>query len=400
MKAVHITTIDMGGAFKAVVRLNEALNREGMESVVLFRNCLSSSAGGEEFLKSPMAKLVSKSRNLINGLFANGSVDCDILSSDLSESPLVLEADVIFIHWVNSFLSTKAISALIDIGKPVVIFCHDMWHFTGGCHVDGGCGGFADGCADCKKAGRLRKRVREQARIKAEYSSRPNVILAGPGRSIIEDIRKSLVGRNARVEYIPNTIDKNVFFRTHKTEALRQLGIPGDKPVILAGAVNMGRDNANKGGRYLIEALRELDDDEVFVILLGRMDEEDSLLIRQEHISLGYVEDEDRMRLIYNAADVTVVPSLQESFGLMVCESMACGTPVAAFPAGGIVDQIDHKINGYLADMCDPLDLAEGIRNCIEHEEEYSDRCVTKASSFDYSVVAPKWRGVLESMVR
>ncbi|MCR4650575.1 MAG: glycosyltransferase [Lachnospiraceae bacterium] len=226
------------------------------------------------------------------------------------------------------------------------------------------------------------------------------MILAGPGRSIIEDIRKSLVGRNARVEYIPNTIDKNVFFRTHKTEALRQLGIPGDKPVILAGAVNMGRDNANKGGRYLIEALRELDDDEVFVILLGRMDEEDSLLIRQEHISLGYVEDEDRMRLIYNAADVTVVPSLQESFGLMVCESMACGTPVAAFPAGGIVDQIDHKINGYLADMCDPLDLAEGIRNCIEHEEEYSDRCVTKASSFDYSVVAPKWRGVLESMVR
>jgi glycosyltransferase involved in cell wall biosynthesis len=76
---------------------------------------------------------------------------------------------------------------------------------------------------------------------------------------------------------------------------------------------------------------------------------------------LGYLEDEP-LRALYSVVDVMVVPSRIESFGQIISESLASGTPVVAFDATGPRDIIDHKETGYLATPYDPKDLAKGIK--------------------------------------
>ncbi|MEL6928887.1 MAG: glycosyltransferase, partial [Cyanobacteria bacterium J06600_6] len=65
--------------------------------------------------------------------------------------------------------------------------------------------------------------------------------------------------------------------------------------------------------------------------------------------------------LVYAAADVMVVSSLQEAFGQTASEALACGTPVAAYRATGLKDIVEHRQNGYLAEPFSIEDLARGI---------------------------------------
>ena len=75
--------------------------------------------------------------------------------------------------------------------------------------------------------------------------------------------------------------------------------------------------------------------------------------------------------LDYSAADVMIVPSLQEAFGQTASESMACGTPVVAFAHSGLLDIVEHKKTGYLAKPYEIQDLSHGI-NWILNSTNYN----------------------------
>src|SRR5690606_11500957 len=75
----------------------------------------------------------------------------------------------------------------------------------------------------------------------------------------------------------------------------------------------------------------------------------------------GSLNNEIQLAEFYNTCDVFVSPTLEESFGLTILESIACGTPVVAFNVGGIPDIVEHKIHGYLSKYLDSSDLAKGI---------------------------------------
>jgi glycosyltransferase involved in cell wall biosynthesis len=91
--------------------------------------------------------------------------------------------------------------------------------------------------------------------------------------------------------------------------------------------------------------------------------------------------------------DVMVVPSLQEAFGQTASESMACGTPVVAFGATGLLDIVDHKINGYLAKPFDTDDLKNGIE-WVLNTPNYDELCKNAREKvlreFDSKIVAKR----------
>ena len=118
---------------------------------------------------------------------------------------------------------------------------------------------------------------------------------------------------------------------------------------------------------------------------------------------LGSLADDVSLVTLYSAADVMVVPSLQEAFGQTAAEAMACGTPVVCFDATGPKDIVDHKINGYLARPFDTSDLANGIEWLL-NAPNYNELCKNAREKvvleFDSRVVAGKYIRLYEEILK
>ena len=84
---------------------------------------------------------------------------------------------------------------------------------------------------------------------------------------------------------------------------------------------------------------------------------------------LGYIADEETIRLCYGVADMFVFPSLADNLPLVLMESLACGTPMVAFDVGGVSDMVRHNETGYLARYRDSADLAHGITTLLENPD-------------------------------
>lgn len=149
MKILHITTVDIGGAYKAAYRLHESMTLNGLDSQILVRTRRNLDDRTEEIFRNPMQAFISKSKNGINKIYARGLIANDKLGTDVSKHPLVCEADVIVLHWINSFLSRESFLRLGKMGKRIVWVMHDMWPFTGGCHYDEYCGRYEKRCGKC-----------------------------------------------------------------------------------------------------------------------------------------------------------------------------------------------------------------------------------------------------------
>jgi glycosyltransferase involved in cell wall biosynthesis len=150
---------------------------------------------------------------------------------------------------------------------------------------------------------------------------------------------------------------------------------------------------------YLIEACQQLSDiPNLGVVILGGHAEELSTFNSQfSSFPLGYVNDEQRIVDVYNAADVFVLPSLSENLPNTIMEAMACGVPCVGFKVGGIPEEIDHKRNGYVAEYRDADDLARGIRWILTEAdyEALSGNAVHKvAQCYSQQSVAMKYLDV------
>ena len=80
----------------------------------------------------------------------------------------------------------------------------------------------------------------------------------------------------------------------------------------------------------------------------------------------GHLHDDLSLRLLYAAADVFVIHSRQDNLPNTGLEAHACGTPIIAFHTGGLVDIVDDRVSGALAEPFDPAFLLEEIRWVLE----------------------------------
>jgi len=124
--------------------------------------------------------------------------------------------------------------------------------------------------------------------------------------------------------------------------------------------------------------------------------------IPQAVYPLGYVSDERKIVDVYRAADVYVLPSLEDNLPNTIMEAMACGTPCVGFSTGGIPEMIDADgdyPNGYVAQASDATDLARGIRQVLRADcyDVYAQNAVRKvAVSWSQQRVAARYKAVYE----
>jgi glycosyltransferase involved in cell wall biosynthesis len=405
MKILILSTFErIGGAAVAANRLMHALNKSGQDAKMLVRDKQTDDTNVVSINTNWWKKKINFVRFayerwviFLNNRFSRKNlfaVSIANTGTDISDHPLVKEADIIHLHWINQgFLALTDIRKLIESGKPVVWTMHDMWPFTGICHHARDCGNFSTKCRKCFFLDSKTSDLSSKIFLKKEkYIYQNTINLVGCSQWITSKIRESALGKGKNILSFPNPIDIYVFKQTNKAEARQKLNLPSVKKLILFGALIT--TDKRKGIDYLLRALTILQSKNIELVVFGQvkggMDEQLNIHIN----SMGYLTSSEQIVALYNAVDIFVTASLEENLPNTIMEAMACGTPCVGFNTGGIPEMIDHKQNGYVAEYKNPEDLAAGIEWVLENTEKLrlSDACVKKVKeNYSETVVAEKY---------
>lgn len=407
MRVLIVNTSERtGGAAVAASRLMKALNNNGVKAKMLVRDKESDSLTVVGLPKSPMLHWYFLWERLVIFCRLHFSrkhlfeIDIANTGSDITKLREFQEADVIHLHWINQgMLSLNGICKILRSGKPVVWTMHDIWPATGICHLTLGCHYFVNRCANCKYlpggggSNDLASRIWQK---KQQMQADENIYYVACSRWLESEAKASALLKGQKITSIPNPIDTHIYKKGNKEEARQRLGLPLDKKLILFASQRV--TNENKGMSYLVEACKSLGG-QYEVMILGGHAEEVVEQLPMKAYPLGYVNDEQRIVDVYNAADVFVLPSLSENLPNTIMEAMACGVPCVAFKVGGIPEEIDHLKNGYVAAYRDAEDLAKGIEWVLKEAdyESLSQQAVHKVMQcYSQQSVALKYLDVYQ----
>jgi glycosyltransferase involved in cell wall biosynthesis len=367
MNVVHLNYSDsIGGAARAAHRIHHAVGGAGVDSTLLVNRATLSdpTVAGPA---TPPGRLLAKSRRILASPWRSllktatpGLHSPACIPSRWASSLNASAADVVHLHWINCEMMSIA-----DIGrltKPTVWTLHDMWAFCGAEHYTDG-DRYREGYSPanrppCESGFDL---DRWTWRRKQRHWRRPMQIVT-PSRWLANCVEQSSLMGDWPVMVIPNPLDVAAWRPVDKLRARQLLNLPPDVPILLFGALG-GDEDPRKGFDLLRDALQHLRGRVVGleVVVFGQLAPKEDLSLGFPLHHTGYLHDDERLRLLYSAADAVVVPSRLEAFGQTASEAHACGTPVVAFNTGGLADIVAHRQTGYLAKPFDVPDLAAGI---------------------------------------
>ena len=172
----------------------------------------------------------------------------------------------------------------------------------------------------------------------------------------------------ARITLAPCGVDLDRFRPVDREEARRRVGLNGEKVVLF-----VGRLEPLKGVDLLLHATAQMNSEEALrVLVVGGAEEGNNEMDRlkglarelnvEKSVDFAGRVDQPELPFYYSAADVYVLPSYYESFGLSALEAMACGTPVVAARVGGLSSLVHHGHTGYL----EPWRCPESFANSLE----------------------------------
>jgi D-inositol-3-phosphate glycosyltransferase len=222
-----------------------------------------------------------------------------------------------------------------------------------------------------------------------------------------------------KMTVIPPGVDTSHFYPIPKDEAREAAGLPKGERIILF----VGRLQPLKGVETLIEAatrlrLRDISAQHpVHLVVVGGNpngtgEDTDAELARLRGLTrdlcmdrmvvfLGQ-RDQDKLPYYYSAAEVVVMPSHYESFGMVALEAMACGTPVVASQVGGLAYLVQDGVTGYVVPDQDPEALADRLTLLLgdpELRRRMGKQAATYARTFDWENVVAQIAEVYRSVL-
>ena len=207
-----------------------------------------------------------------------------------------------------------------------------------------------------------------------------------------------------RISVIPCGVNLDLFRRIDKETARQRLGFNGNKIILF-----VGRIEPLKGLDKLLAALPALDNGQSrpvgMLVVVGGDERSQSEVERlrklsrslhiQDIVTFRGIEEQERLPLYYSAADVCVIPSYYESFGLVALESLACGTPIVATRVGCIESVVRQGQNGCMVEDNAPARLAHSIAALLTEQ----DNGLKSTDSIRASVNGYSWSDIAEAIV-
>ncbi|OGV59642.1 MAG: hypothetical protein A2498_13795 [Lentisphaerae bacterium RIFOXYC12_FULL_60_16] len=395
MKIIQVSASDgEGGAARAAYRLHAGLLQAGYDSRMMVRHRVTGDPAVHTFATG--WSVVQRIRGMLRAkrielamrrFYRKRPGGLGPFTDDRSRFGAAIgtglpKADVVNLHWVgNDYFDYGGFFSRYPACAPVVWTLHDMNVLTGGCHYNEGCDRYLDGCGCCPQLGSA-----DPNDLSHGIFNRKQAVfnrMAATGRFRVVSCSQWL-GRLARqsklvgrfpVSVIPNGIDPELYQPRPAQDVRHALGIGNSEKMILFVAEQLAA--RRKGMPVLLEAMcgvcRVVPGVRLVCVgALRQLPEKPDVPL----INLGTIQDDRLLSLIYSAADLFVIPSLQENFPLTVLESMACGTPVAGFDTGGIPEMVRPGRTGLLAPVGDAAALTEAIIQILKSDALRRDMAV------------------------
>lgn len=212
-----------------------------------------------------------------------------------------------------------------------------------------------------------------------------------------------------RLDIVAPGVEHAFFAPGERRGARHALGLPSDAPVLLF----VGRIQPLKGPDVAVQALAALGRPDARLLLVGGASgQEGSAEVRHLHALIDELGVRDQVMFVppqphhilstyYRAADVVLVPSRSESFGLVALEASACGVPVVATAVGGLLTLVDHGETGYLVPDRDPEVFAQYLREIIDHPSHaraLGQRASERARRYTWSFAAARLRRLFQDL--
>ena len=393
VRILHLNSTDHeGGAYKTVHRLNTALRALGHDSAIWVGLRRGSCAHVHQ-LGFPN-DIPSRTRRTLRRLWINRAAaryarrrpegyeafhdDRCQYGRELADA--LPQCDVINLCWVSGLVDYRCFFPRVTDRTPVVWTLADMNAFTGGCHYDDFCGKSAGGCGACPQLGSsdpqdLSAQIWKRKHDSLSRIRRDRLCIVATSRWMAGEVARSPILRGFTARVIPCGVDQTVFTPRDSVMARNVLGLPRDVRIVLFIAQQLS--NRRKGFRLLLEALGAVRGIKNMVLVaLGIDVPKRDIPIPFFH--LGTIYRDGVLSLAYNAADVFVIPSLQDNLPNTVLEALSCGTPIAGFDTGGIPDMVRPGITGSLAPAGDSSGLAHATEELLGNDErrrEMAENC-------------------------
>ena len=220
-----------------------------------------------------------------------------------------------------------------------------------------------------------------------------------------EQFRRLYGDPAGRIEIIAPGVEHAFFAPGDQAAARKAIGFDPDRPLVLF----VGRIQPLKGPDVAIQAIAELGRTDVqLAIVGGSSGRNGDVQAAEAHALVDELGVHDQVHFIeprphhilstwYRAADVVLVPSRSESFGLVALEAAACGIPVVASAVGGLLSLVDDGDTGYLVEGRRPADFAAAIATILDDADlaaSMSTAAVARARSYTWRAAADRLRSL------
>lgn len=339
MKVLQVGLTDLMGKRFNGTSLHQELLKQGIKS----QQCLWDKNTNDRFSWQISPRYSKIFKNILKNLEYSLSIQSLLFpySWKLLLNKQFQSVDLVHYHIIYpNFFSLLSLPFLTRL-KPSVWTFHDPWSLTGHCIHPFRCRRWQIGCGSCPNLKTPFIMNKDNTALmwkikKYIYNySRFEVIVASQWMQ--KFTQKTPILSKHRVHYIPFGVDLNIFKPASSVEAKKRMGIY-PKSIVLAFRASL---IDFKGFRFIKDVLHKLKSKQRICLLAF----DDRTLLddfrgRYQVINMGWVNDDRILANAYNAADIFLMPSTAEAFGMMAIEAMACGKPVIVFTGTALTETV------------------------------------------------------------